>query len=128
MEDEAAVTGLYFTGNRGQGADIFRAAVLDPAGLRRDTNGDGKVDPGVFATVMAVPQLNSAAGDARPAIRLDGLEIFFHSNRTQAQSACPEPSNPPSGGQDLWTSTRPSTGGLLVMPYQPLIQCEHSVQ
>jgi hypothetical protein len=109
VEDEAGATVLYFTVNRGQGADIFRAQVLDPAGLRRDTNGDGKVDPGVFAPPVAVSELNSPAGDARPAIRIDGLELFLHSNRSLAQSACPDPSRPPSGGQDLWFSTRTST-------------------
>ena len=52
-------------------------------------------------------ELNSPAGDARPAIRIDGLELYFHSNRTQTHSACPGPA--PSGGQDLWFSTRTST-------------------
>jgi hypothetical protein len=106
VEDEAGLTVLYFTRNSGQGADIFRTQVIDPAGLRRDTNGDGKVDPGVFAPPLAVSELNSPAGDARPAIRIDGLELYFHSNRTLAQSACPGPT--PSGGQDLWFSTRTS--------------------
>ena len=40
------------------------------------------------------------------AIRIDGLELYFHSNRTQTHSACPGPA--PSGGQDLWFSTRTS--------------------
>jgi hypothetical protein len=108
VENEAGRTVLYFTRNSGQGADIFRTQVIDPAGLRRDTNGDGKVDTGVFDLPAPVPELNSAAGDARPAIRIDGLELYFHSNRTLAQSACPDPSRPPSGGQDLWFSTRSS--------------------
>jgi WD40-like Beta Propeller Repeat len=108
VEDEAGLTVLYFTVNRGQGADIVRAQVLDPARLRSDTNGDGKVDSGVFAPPVPVSELNSSAGDARPAIRIDGLELYFHSNRTLAQSACPDPSRPPSGGQDLWFSTRTS--------------------
>ena len=108
VEDEAGITVLYFTVNRGQGADIFRTEVIEPAGLRRDENGDGKVDPGVVGPLMPVSELNSPAGDARPAIRLDGLEVFFHSNRTLVQSACADPNNPPSGGQDLWFSTRSS--------------------
>ena len=108
VEDEAGLTVLYFTRNSGQGADIFRTEVIDPAGLRRDTNGDGMVDGGVLDPAAAVPELNSAAGDARPAIRIDGLELFFHSNRTLAQSACPNLSPGPSGMQDLWFSTRTS--------------------
>lgn len=110
VEDEAGRTVLYFTRNSGQGADIFRIQVIDPTGLRRDTNGDGKVDPGVFAPTgsVAVTELNSPAGDARPAIRVDGLELFFHSNRTLAQSACRDSNPPPSGMQDLWFSTRAS--------------------
>jgi hypothetical protein len=108
VEDEVGLTVLYFTRNSGQGADIFRTHVIDPAGLSRDTNDDGKVDPGVFETPAAVLELNSPAGDARPAIRIDGLETYFHSNRTQTQSACPDPSRPSSRGQDLWFSTRTS--------------------
>ena len=109
VEDEAGRTVLYFTRNSGLGADIFRIQVIDPAGLRQDTNGDGKVDDGVFPpppAVLPVSELNSPAGDARPAIRIDGLELYLHSNRTQLQSACPGPA--PSGGQDLWFSTRTS--------------------
>lgn len=106
VEAEAGLTVLYFTGNRGQGADIFRSLVIDPAGLRRDADGDGKVDPGVFQPPVPVSELNSPAGDARPTIRLDGLELFFHSNRSLAQSACPGLGDAPSGGQDLWFSTR----------------------
>jgi hypothetical protein len=106
VEDEAGSTVLYFTVNRGQGADIVRTAVIDPAGLRRDADGDGTVDPGVFGPVNPVPELNSAAGDARPTIRVDGLELFFHSNRTLTQSACPDLTPAPSGMQDLWFSTR----------------------
>jgi hypothetical protein len=108
VEDEAGRTVLYFTRNSGQGADIFRTQIIDPTGLRRDANGDGKVDDGVFEAPVAVTELNSPAGDARPAIRIDGLELFFHSNRTLAQSACPDLSPPPSGMQDLWFSTRSS--------------------
>lgn len=111
VEDEAGLTVLYFTRNSGQGADIFRIQVIDPAGLRRDTNDDGKVDPDVFAPSgpVSVTELNIPAGDARPAIRIDGLELFFHSNRTLTQSACPDQSRQPSGLQDLWFSTRTST-------------------
>ena len=40
---------------------------------------------------------------------MDGLELFFHSNRILRQSACPDLSPPPSGLQDLWFSTRASS-------------------
>ena len=116
VEDEAGITVLYFTVNRGQGADIVRTRVIDPSGLRRDADGDGSVDPGAFATPLPVVELNSPAGDARPTIRPDGLELFFHSNRSLAQSTCPEPTNPPSGLQDLWYSTRASPADLWVCP------------
>jgi hypothetical protein len=51
-----------------------------------------------------VPQLvrnlsTAGANDARPAIRADGLEIVFHSNRA-----------PSTGAADLWVSTRRKPG------------------
>jgi hypothetical protein len=58
--------------------------------------------------------LSTQFGEARPAIRHDGLEIFFHSFRPGSQlDPCPHvvTGETPPGVDcfDLWTSTRQST-------------------
>jgi hypothetical protein len=52
---------------------------------------------GSFGAAAPVVELNSAAGDFRPNVRKDGLEIVFDSNRGDTL-----------GGQDLYFATRPS--------------------
>jgi Tol biopolymer transport system component len=47
-----------------------------------------------FGPASLVAELSSPAGDFRPSVRFDGLEVFFFSNR------------PGSLGNDLWTATR----------------------
>jgi Tol biopolymer transport system component len=49
---------------------------------------------GSFGPANLVADLSGAAGDFRPSVRFDGLEVFFFSNR------------PGSLGFDLWTATR----------------------
>jgi len=53
---------------------------------------------GSFAPATAVAELNSSASDFMPNVRKDGLEIVFNSNRPGGY-----------GGQDVYTSTRPTT-------------------
>jgi hypothetical protein len=98
VEDEAGETVLYFTSTRpasaGFGAaDIYRSVL----------GADGSFGPPVL-----VRELSSPSGDARPAIRADGLELVLHSNRPGPPLSCPAASQPPSGGQDLWVSSRAS--------------------
>jgi hypothetical protein len=50
---------------------------------------------GTFGAAALVPELSSAATEAGPSVRFDGLEIFFSSTRF-----------PSFGGNDLWTATR----------------------
>ena len=93
VEDEAGSTVLYFTSNRPGGlgaADIYLSRL----------GADGSFGPPVL-----VPELSSPSGDARPAIRADGLELVLHSNRPGPPSCAPD-SPSPSGLQDLWVSTR----------------------
>jgi WD40-like Beta Propeller Repeat len=95
VEDEAGSTVLYFTSQRpaptGFGAaDIYRSTL----------GTDGSFGPPVL-----VRELSSQFGDARPAIRADGLELILHSNRPGPPS-CAADSPSPSGLQDLWVSTR----------------------
>ncbi len=84
---------LYFTSTRPGlgGADIYKSTL----------GADGSFGPPVL-----VPELSSPQGDARPAIRADGLELILHSNRPGPLQSCPANSPTPSGGQDLWVSTR----------------------
>jgi Tol biopolymer transport system component len=53
-------------------------------------------DAFVLGPAVLVPGLNSEAVDARPSITADGLEIFFHSNRSG------------SAGFDMYSSVRKS--------------------
>jgi WD40-like Beta Propeller Repeat len=98
VEDEAGSTVLYFTSNRPAPAG-FGAADIYVSRLGTD---------GWFGTPVLVPELSSPSGDARPAIRADGLELLLHSNRPGPPLSCPADSPIPSGGQDLWVSTRAS--------------------
>lgn len=50
---------------------------------------------GAFGPAASVAELNSAAGDFRPNVRKDGLEVVFDSNRGDT-----------IGGQDLYFATR----------------------
>src|SRR5687768_1004596 len=79
VEDEAGSTVLYFTSNRpapaGFGAaDIYKSTLADD---------------GSFGAAVLVPELSSPSGDARPAIRTDGLELVLHSNRPGLPPSCP---------------------------------------
>ena len=49
-----------------------------------------------FGSAVPVTELNSTGNDARPSITADGLEIFFHSNRTG------------SAGSDMYSSVQKS--------------------
>jgi Tol biopolymer transport system component len=49
-----------------------------------------------FGSAVPVNELNSTGNDSKPSITADGLEIFFHSNRTG------------SAGNDLYSSVRKS--------------------
>jgi len=84
FEDDATGTNLLFysVGPNG-GTDLYVSTRLP----------DGTYGPGV-----AVAELNTASLERQPAIRRDGLEIFFASDR-----------NGPSGNLDLWVATRATT-------------------
>ena len=75
-------TELYFSSTRTGSGDIY----VSPF--------DGES----FGVPVLAPGLNTDAGEFRPNLRRDGLEIFFDSNRPGG-----------IGGPDLWTSTRAST-------------------
>jgi WD40-like Beta Propeller Repeat len=83
FRDEEGNAILYFTSNRpgGRGGfDIYAS----PVGA-----------DGAFGVPVLLEELSSTSNDARPAIRADGLELLFQSNRL-----------PSTGLADLWMSTR----------------------
>jgi Tol biopolymer transport system component len=86
-DDDAGTAKLYFTSDRPGGQGLHDIYVSERAA------------DGTFGPAALVPELNSSANEQRPTIRRDGLEAFLFSDRTGG-----------SGGQDLWTSTRSSTG------------------
>jgi WD40-like Beta Propeller Repeat len=84
--DDGGTPLLFFNSTRPGGtgtADIY----LSPLG-----------PDGSFGAPSEVVQLNTLAGDVRPSVSFDGLEIVFFSNRP----------SPIAGGTDLWMSTRES--------------------
>lgn len=91
-DEENDITTLYFTSlNRPGGLgdwDIY-ASVLGP---------DGTFGPASLVVELSSPGNANTGRDTRTAIRRDGLEIFFTSNRPGG-----------AGSGDLWTSTRATT-------------------
>jgi hypothetical protein len=64
-------------------------------GLRPDLLLSNLQADGAWGPPTRIAELNSVDGEFRPTVRLDGLEIFFYSDRSGG-----------AGGNDLWTSTR----------------------
>ena len=84
--EEDGLPQLYFASDRAGGAgglDIYVSQQLPD---------------GSFGTAIRIAELSSAAGDSRPSVRHDGLEIFIQSNRAGT-----------TGVADLWVSTRANT-------------------
>jgi hypothetical protein len=85
---------LYFSSNRPGGF-----APEDGAPADHDVYVSKMRPDSSFAPPTVVPGVNSAADDARPNVRLDGMELVFDSTRPGGL-----------GGPDIWISTR-SAGG-----------------
>lgn len=92
QDDETGITTLYFTSlNRPGGLgdwDIY-ASILGP---------DGTFGQASLVVELSAPGNANTGRDTRTAIRHDGLEIIFTSNRPGGV-----------GSGDLWVSTRPTT-------------------
>jgi len=92
FEDE--VTGrrqLYFGSTRLGLADLYVSE---------------QMSDGSFAPAARVTELNSPSNENDPSIRRDGLEVFFHSNRTGSTGPA----------LDLWMATRASTANTWSAP------------
>jgi len=85
-DDETGTTLLFFASDRPGGAGLLDIYVST---LRPD---------GTFGPAATVAELNTPFFDQQPAIRRDGLELFFASNRPGTV-----------GSIDLWVTTRAST-------------------
>ena len=93
QNDDAGTPLLFFGSNRpgGIGAiDIYVSQIFP----------DGSLSP-----ASLVPELSSPAGDQRPSVRFDGLEVFFFSERPGSL-----------GGVDLWVATRETVFDLWSTP------------
>jgi hypothetical protein len=94
---------LYFSSGRAGGFapetggapdhDIYAARMLPGGG---------------FGAAVLVPGVNSSADDARPNVRLDGLEMVFDSTRPGGL-----------GGPDVWVASRSSVGAGWSTPVNP---------
>jgi len=86
---------LYFSSTRAGGFSPEAPGVVSGD---FDIYGSAVDIDGVYGAPTLAAGLNTAANDARPNLRRDGLEIFFDSNRSGTL-----------GGPDLWSATRAST-------------------
>jgi Tol biopolymer transport system component len=101
---EAGETYLYFSSARPGGF----APEDGDAAPDHDIYKARMVQDGSFALPELVPGVNSAADDARPNVRLDGLELVFDSTRPGGL-----------GGPDIWVSSRSSASGAWSAPVNP---------
>lgn len=85
--DDEGAPQLYFASNRSGGLGLADIYISE------------RTAAGCFGPAVLVTELSSLMNESDPSIRRDGLEIFFHSNRTGSIG----PSN------DLWVATREST-------------------
>jgi len=90
-DDETGTITLYFSRDAIGVRDIYASTL--------DANGS-------FGPATPVAELNTLFDDARPAIRRDGLELFFDSNRP-GSLCCLDGETVPR--LDIWVSTRAST-------------------
>ena len=114
-DEETGVITLYFSSNRpgGLGGNDIYASTLNE-------NDD---EDGTFGPAVLVTELSSTFDDQGPAIRRDGMEIFFGSNRP---GSIPAPPGLPSQAVDLWVSTRASTSDQWSTPVNlgPVVNSE----
>jgi hypothetical protein len=95
QDDARGVLTLYFDSNRPGGRGPFTD---DAAHNGNDIYASDLKSDETFGPAVLIAELSTPFLDRQPAIRRDGLEIFFASTRPQG-----------FGGLDLWVSTRATT-------------------
>ncbi len=94
VEYDDGMTELYFSSTRAGGfSSEAEGAVIGDS----DIYVSALSPDGSLGVPELVPVVNTAAQDARPNVRRDGLEIFFDSNRALG-----------AGAFDIWSATRSS--------------------
>ena len=96
--ESGGVATLYFNSNRDGGSggqDIYAATRADDDAFGMPT----------FEAPAPIAELNTASNDQQPAMRRDGLEVIFASDRAGG-----------SGALDLWVATRASTSDPWTTP------------
>ena len=97
---------FYFVDPTTAQASLFFTSLNRPGGLGDwDIYQSTQNEDGSFGPAFRVSELSTPFRDTRMAIRSDGLEIIFSSNRPGG-----------GGGIDLWVSTRPSISDLWSTP------------
>jgi Tol biopolymer transport system component len=95
IEERGAGPVLYFSSTRpragAMGGDLYRS----------ESHG------GTFGAPELVPGVNSAMDDGQPNLRHDGLELYFYSNRPDADA---------QGGNDIYVATRASASDPWSVP------------
>jgi hypothetical protein len=109
VEYDNGVTEFYFSSTRAGGV-----TAEPPGAIAGDS--DIYVAPvapdGSIGAPVPAPGLNTAAGEFRPHVRRDGLEIFFDSNAAGG-----------FGGLDIWTAVRDSTS----FPWLPALNAGSNI-
>jgi hypothetical protein len=95
-DDLTGVTTLYFDSNRPGGSGPFTDD--PPARNGNDIYLSVLLPDDTFAPAELVAELSTDSVDRQPAIRRDGLEVYFTSNRPRSDGVV--------GFLDLWVSTR----------------------
>lgn len=105
MDPNTGVVGLYITSIRPEG-------VGDP-----DIYWSARRSSGVFGRAALVWELSTTYDEGRTAIRADGLEIFFHSNRPGGVGDFDLWSSRRETPQDAWSSPE-NLGKVVNSPYR----------
>jgi len=106
-DDETGIVTLFFDSNRAGGPG---PQTTNPAHNGNDIWASTLHADGTFGPAVLVAELSTPYFDRKPAIRPDGLEIIFSSNRPGSSSTL----------LDLWVATRGSTAELWSTP-TPLV-------
>jgi Tol biopolymer transport system component len=96
-----------FYDNKAKTLTLYFYSVRPGGSGCRDMYSSTRSENGEFTTAVPLAELNTSFEDEQPAIRRDGLEMFFVSNRHDPGIGCLGPGA--LGTSDIYVSTRAST-------------------